>query len=175
MAGGIFTSARVNCATRAPHRLFSSRHTPAPPIRRLAPTLAQRDKVQRMLNLCGSLSRDATGPNRDATGPNPHAQEFTDEVYLKMRGEAEAPFRSIRLLLFGFGTASAGVASLIATSQLIGALGGAPNAFSPQDATQTLVIDLISLAVCGYLTKRKCLLERMAGRCPAPADITGSR
>lgn len=45
-----------------------------------------------------------------------------------LRAEAEAPFRSVRLFLFGAGLVGAGLATLFGLPQLIGALGGAPGA-----------------------------------------------
>ena len=45
-----------------------------------------------------------------------------------LRAEAEAPFRSLRLFLFGAGVAGASLATLFGLPNLIGALGGAPNA-----------------------------------------------
>lgn len=39
---------------------------------------------------------------------------------VKLRGEVEAPFRSFRLVIFGFFVVSAGIGTLLATTQLIG-------------------------------------------------------
>jgi len=68
-----------------------------------------------------------------------------------LRAEAEAPFRSLRLFLFGAGVAGAGLATLFSLPGLIGSLAGAPNATkSAAEALQDLAINIGSLAVCGY-------------------------
>lgn len=80
--------------------------------------------------------------------------QFENDVYLKMRSEAETPFRSIRLVLFGFSCVSATVGAVIAVPQLIAALGGASGAaVSVQEGLINLGIDLGALALFGYLTK----------------------
>lgn len=55
-----------------------------------------------------------------------------------MRAEAEAPFRSLRLVLFGFSVLSAGVATLISMPQLAGALGGARGAMQVEEVLQNV-------------------------------------
>jgi len=59
-----------------------------------------------------------------------------------MRAEVEAPFRTFRVFIVGFFVVSASVASLVATSQLIGALGHAPSAKPLDECLQTLAIDV---------------------------------
>ncbi|PSC72600.1 LOW PSII ACCUMULATION chloroplastic [Micractinium conductrix] len=71
-----------------------------------------------------------------------------------LRAEAEAPFRSLRLFLFGAGVAGASLATLFGLPNLIGALGGAPNATkSVAEALQDFAINIGSLAACGYFVK----------------------
>lgn len=60
-----------------------------------------------------------------------------------LRAEAEAPFRSLRLFLFGAGAASAALATLFGLPSLIGALSGAPGATkSIAEALQDLAINV---------------------------------
>jgi Low psii accumulation1 / Rep27 len=54
----------------------------------------------------------------------------------------EAPFRTFRLFIVGFLAISCGLGTLFATSQLIGALGHAPNAYPMKDVLQTFGIDV---------------------------------
>jgi hypothetical protein len=72
-----------------------------------------------------------------------------------LRAEAEAPFRSLRIFLFGAGTASAVLATLFGLPNLIAALAGAPGAIkTATEALQDLAINLGGLSVCGYLVLR---------------------
>lgn len=71
-----------------------------------------------------------------------------------LRAEAEAPFRGLRLFLFGAGVAGASLATLFSLPTLIGALGGAPNATkSVAEAVQDFAINVGSLSVLGYFVK----------------------
>lgn len=71
-----------------------------------------------------------------------------------LRAEAEAPFRSVRLVLFGFGTISAVLATLFSLPSIVGAVAGAPNAKSITEALQDLAINVGALATCGFFLKR---------------------
>ncbi len=70
-----------------------------------------------------------------------------------LRAEAEAPFRSFRIVIFGFGVISAGLATLFSIPTLIGALAGAPNAKDLTEALQDILINVTALGVCGYLLR----------------------
>ena len=70
-----------------------------------------------------------------------------------LRAEAEAPFRSFRIVLFGFGVVSAGLATLFSIPTLIGTLAGAPNAKDLSEALQDILINVTALGVCGWLLK----------------------
>jgi hypothetical protein len=48
------------------------------------------------------------------------------EADIRIRSEVEAPFRALRLVLFGFFVVSASVGALIAATQVIAALNNAP-------------------------------------------------
>lgn len=85
-------------------------------------------------------------------GDNPYGVD--DERYLSMRAEVEAPFRTARIFLLGFFAVSAGLATLFATSQLIGAAAHAPAARSLTEALQTFAIDVGSLALIFYFLRR---------------------
>lgn len=65
-----------------------------------------------------------------------------------MRAEVESPFRTFRIGLLTFFLISAGIASLVATSQLIGSLGNAPSAMPLANTTQTFGIDLGAIVNC---------------------------
>lgn len=72
-----------------------------------------------------------------------------DQKYLSMRAEVESPFRTFRIALLTFFLVSASIASLVATSQLIGSLGNAPAAMPLSNTIQTFGIDIgaVSLPV----------------------------
>lgn len=76
------------------------------------------------------------------------------EKEIRLRSEAEAPFRVLRLVFYGFFVISASIASLIATTQTIGALAGAPNAMPLQDTATSLAIDLGAAALFAFLFSR---------------------
>lgn len=68
-----------------------------------------------------------------------------------MRAEAEAPFRTLRLVLFGFSAASAAVGLLISLPQLIGALGGARGALAVDDVAVNIAVNAGAAATFGFL------------------------
>eukprot|EP00877_Chromochloris_zofingiensis_P000740 jgi/Chrzof1/10667/Cz05g07170.t1_LPA1A[v5.2] len=73
------------------------------------------------------------------------------EDRVRLRSEAEAPFRAVRLVLYGFSIVSAGLATLISIPQLIGALGGARNALATLDVLQNLGINIGAVTIFGLL------------------------
>ena len=78
---------------------------------------------------------------------------ITIQEEASLRAEAEAPFRSFRIVVFGFGAVSAVLATLFSIPTLIGALGGAPNAKPLTEALQDIVINVGALAGCGLLLR----------------------
>ncbi|WIA12497.1 hypothetical protein OEZ85_012530 [Tetradesmus obliquus] len=70
---------------------------------------------------------------------------------INLRSEAEAPFRSLRLVFYGFSVASAGVAFLISIPQLIGATAGAPGALQTDQVLQNIGINLGAVALFAWL------------------------
>lgn len=59
--------------------------------------------------------------------------------------------RSLRLTLFGFCIVSASVGTLVSVPQLIGALGGAPNALEVETVLQNIAINVGAIAIFGFL------------------------
>ena len=72
----------------------------------------------------------------------------------ELRAEAEAPFRSLRLVLFGFGGVSAALATFLSLPTLIGSLAGAANGKPIPEAGQDLAINVGALLLCGFFLKR---------------------
>jgi hypothetical protein len=70
-----------------------------------------------------------------------------------LRAEVEAPFRSLRLVLFGFGTVSATLATLFSFPYIIATLSGAPNAKSLTEVFQDFGINVGALAACAALLR----------------------
>ena len=104
-------------------------------------------------NKDGSATSTAKSPpkstNRLSSNFRPPSKEEAS-----LRAEAEAPFRSFRIVLFGFGVISAGLANLFSIPTLIGALAGAPNAKELSEALQDILINVTALGGCGWLLKR---------------------
>lgn len=71
-----------------------------------------------------------------------------------LRAEAEAPFRSLRVVLFGVGCISASLASLFQLPRVIGSLAHAPNAAPAGGTLIDMAINVGALALCGYFLKR---------------------
>jgi len=86
-----------------------------------------------------------------------------DEERVNMRAEAEAPFRTLRFVIFGFSIASAGVATLISLPQLAGALGGARGALAVEDVLQNLVINIAAVTIFGFLLRRDLKVRAVCG------------
>jgi hypothetical protein len=71
-----------------------------------------------------------------------------------MRAEAEAPFRTLRLVIFGFSVASAGVGTLISLPQLAGALNGGRNAMQVDDVLTNLAINIGAVTIFAFLFRQ---------------------
>mmetsp|Transcript_34359 Transcript_34359/g.97322 ORF Transcript_34359/g.97322 Transcript_34359/m.97322 type:complete len:323 (-) Transcript_34359:123-1091(-) len=74
-----------------------------------------------------------------------------EKADIRLRGEAEAPFRPVRLLLYGFSVVSASVGFLVSVPQLIAAIGHAPNALPLDQVLQNVGINVTAAAVFAYL------------------------
>lgn len=70
---------------------------------------------------------------------------------LALRAEAEAPFRVLRLVFFGFSVVSASIALLVSLPQLAGALGGARGALPRDDVLINIAIDGGAALIFGLL------------------------
>ena len=89
-----------------------------------------------------------------------------------LRAEAEAPFRSLRLFIFGGGAASATLATLFSLPPLIGALGGAAGATkSVADALQDVGINVASMSVLAFFVYR----DLQARECGASLGVWPGR
>lgn len=88
---------------------------------------------------------------------------------VRLRSEAEAPWRSLRLTLYGFSVASAGMGTLISLPQLIGALGGAPGALAVDTVLQNLAINLGAVGIFAFLFSRDWKVGQLAGDAAARA------
>ncbi|KIY99276.1 hypothetical protein MNEG_8687 [Monoraphidium neglectum] len=80
-------------------------------------------------------------------------QRLEDER-VNMRAEAEAPFRTLRLVIFGFSVASAGVGTLISLPQLAGALNGGRNAMQVDDVLTNLAINIGAVTIFAFLFRQ---------------------
>jgi hypothetical protein len=90
------------------------------------------------------------GPPGRLLKPHPLCR-VEDEKYLSLRAEVEAPFRTFRIFLLFCFAISAGLATLVGTSQLVGSVAHAPAARPLEETLQTLGIDigeLLSNIIC---------------------------
>jgi len=107
-------------------------------------------------------ARGAVPVVRAAQQEDPMAKfSKTGEVDVRLRGEAEAPWRPVRLVLFGFSIVSASVGTLTSLPQLIAALGGARNALPTEQVVQNLGINVGVIALCGYLFYKDKQAEKL--------------
>ncbi|CAM9723710.1 unnamed protein product, partial [Chrysoparadoxa australica] len=67
--------------------------------------------------------------------------------------EATAPWRNVRLFIYGSFALSSFIGGLTAAAQLAGTLGGAPNALPLKDALTNVGIDFGVLIACGVALK----------------------
>ncbi|GFR43250.1 hypothetical protein Agub_g4311 [Astrephomene gubernaculifera] len=94
------------------------------------------------------------------------------EDAVQMRAEAEAPFRSLRLVLCGFFAASAGMGFLISIPQLLGALGGAPRALPLEQVGENLAIDAAAVALFAFLFRQDWMVGGgSVGRWPVSLSL----
>lgn len=103
----------------------------------------------------GSDQQQGVGLEKKKKSPPKTVNSFRppSKEEASLRAEAEAPFRSFRIVIFGFGVVSAGLATLFSIPTLIGALAGAPNAKDLTEAFQDILINVTALGVCGYLLR----------------------
>lgn len=102
-----------------------------------------------------------TQPHPPARRPRTCSQ--STELGASLRAEAEAPFRSLRVALFGAGTVSAGLATLFTLPQMAATLAHAPNAKSPAELGLDIAINLGALAFCGYFLRADLQVRGGAG------------
>lgn len=76
-----------------------------------------------------------------------------EEDQVRLRSEAEAPWRSLRLVLYGFSMVSSGLGTLISLPQLIGAVREAPGALETNSVLQNIGINIAVFAVFGFLLR----------------------
>eukprot|EP00798_Chlamydomonas_sp_ICE-L_P019857 gene19857-26551_t len=83
----------------------------------------------------------------------PPIESKSEEDMVRLRAEAEAPFRSVRMGIYGLGALSSGIGFLVSIPQLIGALGGARAALPLEQIGQNIGINLVVGIISGYLLK----------------------
>ncbi|KAL4418916.1 hypothetical protein ABPG77_003706 [Micractinium sp. CCAP 211/92] len=133
-------AARYSCLLEAPCKLPARPFVAARPARRVALVVAAAEQQPQ------AKKKKPANPLNAYTPPSREGAQ--------LRAEAEAPFRSFRLFIFGAGVAGASLATLFGLPGIIGALGGAPNATkSVAEALSDLAINLGSLAVCAYFVR----------------------
>lgn len=77
---------------------------------------------------------------------------ITSEGYAKLKAEASAPFRLIRLFLFGGLASGAGLGLLVSVGRLAAAIGGSGDL---KETSTTFGINIASFVILGYLFNRE--------------------
>lgn len=121
-----------------------------------------------------ALTRAARG------GPPPPGSP--GDIDVRIRSEVEAPFRTVRLVLFGFFAGSASVGAAIALTQVAGALFRAQSGdagsggIALPDAATSLAVDLGAVALFAFLFSRDWKArERQIARLQREADLGALR
>lgn len=132
----------------------TSRSAPAPalPARPLTASAARRLRVR----VAPSSSSHRRARPAFTTSASKRPSTLTDEdLDIKVRAEVEAPFRIVRLVLYGFFAGSASVGAAIALTQTLAAAAGAAGAPVPlAEAAQSLGIDLAAAGLFAFLFSR---------------------
>lgn len=108
------------------------------------------------LNCHGFLSGKTVSPGRQRVRPceampeaMPEERKFSNE---RLRAETEDPFAKVKVALFGFLTAGAGVGLLFILPRLLGTLLGAPRASPLEKVLTDLGINFTAMIFLGFLT-----------------------
>ena len=103
------------------------------------------------------------------------------DIDVRIRSEVEAPFRTVRLVLFGFFAGSASVGAAIALTQVAGALfraqnGGVGGGIALSDAATSLAVDLGAVGLFAFLFSRDWKArEKQIARLQREADLGALR
>ena len=102
------------------------------------------------------------------------------DIDVRIRSEVEAPFRTVRLVLFGFFAGSASVGAAIALTQVAGAFfrsrTGGEGGIALVDAASSLAIDLGAVGLFAFLFKRDWdAREKQIARLQREADLGALR
>ena len=82
---------------------------------------------------------------------------ISNKGFAKLRAEASSPFRLVRLFLTGGLSSGAALGSLVSSSKLLGALGGAGDL---QEASKNFFINIACLGVLGFLFARELQAQK---------------
>ena len=125
---------------------------------RATPAMIGADASATMSKRRRRQSRAATLAVRAAASDEPSSKpKKSDEKYsnlTKMRSEAQAPFRTARMFVFGAFAANAALGLSIATLQAVTKALGAPSAPPLDQSLQNIGIDLGAALFFGYLYKK---------------------
>lgn len=100
-----------------------------------------------------SLQQRQPLPLHAAKNPLEESLAKGDNINVNLRSEAEAPWRSLRLVMFSFFCVSATVGAVIATVQVIAALRGT-GTLALNDVATSWAIDVGAVATFAFLLKR---------------------
>lgn len=88
------------------------------------------------------------------------ASGISDEAYVKLRTEAKAPFRLLRIILFGGLAAGAGLGLIIIITRLIAAVQGGDGAPDLQETAQNFAINAAAVGILSFLLLRDLDAQR---------------
>ena len=148
--------------------------TPATPRPRLFP---RRRRRRGLLALAPAGAAPSRGGGGGGAPPPPGSP---GDIDVRIRSEVEAPFRTVRLVLFGFFAGSASVGAAIAATQVLGAFlrarNGDTGGIALADAATSLAVDLGAVGLFAFLFSRDwAAREKQIARLQREADLGALR
>ena len=149
--------------------------TPATPRPRLFP---RRRRRRGLLALAPAGAAPSRGGGGGGGAPPPPGSP--GDIDVRIRSEVEAPFRTVRLVLFGFFAGSASVGAAIAATQVLGAFlrarNGDTGGIALADAATSLAVDLGAVGLFAFLFSRDwAAREKQIARLQREADLGALR
>ena len=145
-------------------------------------TIARRRRGGSSAPLLLPLPPTRATPSRGGgSGGGPPPPGSPGDIDVRIRSEVEAPFRTVRLVLFGFFAGSASVGAAIALTQVAGALfraqsGDTGGGIALSDAATSLAVDLGAVGLFAFLFSRDWRArERQIARLQREADLGALR
>ena len=154
-----------------------ARHSTTPATPR-PPLFPRRRRRRGLLALAPAGAAPSRGGGGGGGAPPPPGSP--GDIDVRIRSEVEAPFRTVRLVLFGFFAGSASVGAAIAATQVLGAFlrarNGDTGGIALADAATSLAVDLGAVGLFAFLFSRDwAAREKQIARLQREADLGALR